>query len=544
MLSLSPSDSSIQAVQFISGVLLFVVSAVAITVILTHLSTLQTFATSSPGSYCFISAGAFDIMALTAFIVAGVLRCCRSSPPAEVAVIDEQYTHNFNFIFGIASNDLPYLAVEDGKLSKSASPTTPEQQRQGLGAIKYLWEKSVSKMLEADFGDSTTREEALFSLNKLKNHLAVNLPECVSEIDLEKSLRIISGTYKSKCMKELNAPTVAKVRARCLQYAEIEGNHVVEAEWVRSKSGSDFAVRKEEEDSYVGYLLKADDKSWFPPDYAVIAGFNEEIAGQLDLLLGGRLGFPLVMREGKYTIHAFAESKGTYEQQRDKTALHQKMPKRQTQRFVIGQMLMKNFDCHSGNILIGKDFAPIGIDFGRSLIANLIDTQTLLRSAYLEFPHLDEPLDNDDMRFFSELDVNALISTLTENLKLSNPEIFSNPKLAKAALTNLETLRATLILVQEGAKQQCTLRQMLALFFRPFTPEEHKEMGKSLSNKAVDNAFNRAWVQGTDKFRSKIREEIQSIKSYPHELFGKREKKVYRLLGLYIPSQRAPFSQF
>lgn len=197
--------------------------------------------------------------------------------------------------------------------------------------------------------------------------------------------------------------------------------------------------------------------------------------------------------------------------------------------------------------MIGKDNAPIGIDFGRCLGVDPTNTNTLVRAAFCDFPHIDEPLNAEDARYFSALNIDDTMEKLTEALKRANPELFANPELTELALRNLETLRATLIVVQECVRAGCTIRQMLAFFYRPITQKEFEFVDANPEHArplADDNGFNRSWKVSLNpnnrldqiQFRHNVRYEIEQIKNYPEPLFGIREQTVYDEINTYIPS--------
>lgn len=182
---------------------------------------------------------------------------------------DARYVHNYAFIFNTTSKDLSFLYVANGQLAKSPQETSFEQQEEAKELIDQVWRQTNGKLIDADYGYKP-REEALFSLNKLKAHLETHIPECSPRSDPEKPLQVLSGTYKSEPPAELppeiraaqqmqKAKTeqkVAEVRAQNIQHVPIGGDHMVQADWVRTQEAhaQNLAVRKAEDDAFMAKI--------------------------------------------------------------------------------------------------------------------------------------------------------------------------------------------------------------------------------------------------------------------------------------------------
>ena len=87
----------------------------------------------------------------------------------------------------------------------------------------------------------------------------------------------------------------------------------------------------------------------------------------------------MAVKGKEVTQHAYAKHEGSYSDYIKKYGIEtapELLDEEASQRLVFAELITRNADCHSNNILISKNNEPIPIDFGRIRIASSAPDRT------------------------------------------------------------------------------------------------------------------------------------------------------------------------
>jgi hypothetical protein len=140
-----------------------------------------------------------------------------------------------------------------------------------------------------------------------------------------------------------------------------------------------------------------------------------------------------------------------------------------SQKYVTLALLFNLDDSHCGNILLaekGKRLVPISIDHGSALKANPVLISPRFSNCILDFPGLDDPVDNRIAEFFKNLDVDKTVAKMDQILGPLGKEIDEEQYQLKQ-----KHFEFNLYMMKRGIKKGLTLKQILALRVPPFKEE-------------------------------------------------------------------------
>lgn len=513
--------------------------------------------------------------------------------------LQERFEHNYGVILGLSAKDMPYLKVVNGKITKQTNASSQTEQDQVRALFRQTHRQAWGKLIDAKYG-LAIQEEHLQRLNKLNAHLAQEFPSLLTK-DREKPLVILSNKFGKepaqpmprKLMQE-HQKVIANSKRAVTQLAQgrLETQALGElqtgvnpTEFVTSKAtDAKLAVRKSEQDVIVSALTayevnkeigkeKLDASlTLSPSQLGFLSGFHESLASHLNIILNGRLGIPVAAQGELISVHAFVENKGNYYDFIEENEVRftnredalQLLPIDSSQHFVFAQLITRNSDCHGGNILISSTNDPVPIDFGRIL------SDAPLRAAYLGFPCLDKPINEEDKIFFQQLDVEKTMDVLQKTLQAQYPKQFADPKVRRVLLKKLEMLKARLYMVKMGVAAGLNQRQLVALDLPPISASDEQFFNDllimnsrsldSLRNAGdkkglfnllrniflrsvpISSGFGPVWSRAYDpsackldveRFQALIQKEIDFIRGLPEaKLYTAREIRIYDAGGI------------
>ncbi len=468
---------------------------------------------------------------------------------------EARFKSNYEFILN--HTDLDHVDVQDGRLVDGVG------SEEGKALITQTYRQAWGKLIDADHGYGI-KENALYKLDKLRAHIGQHFPELLTHVTLKPA----GKNPTPELQKQQRARRVEidlkvrEVRQKNLKLVPLsEAESGVNPTKFAFVGGEKVAVDKSEKDLSYGSFVAVSAFGLKKEDIAKLAGFNESLASELSLALGSKLPVPLAVKEGQETVHAFAEeTRSLKTAQILDTGILDRMPQVASQRFVFLQILTRNTDCHRGNILLSKSNEPIGIDFGRALFPDPNNVHAQLRGAYFKFSCLDQPVNAEDQAFFTSLDVEKVISGLSETLKAQHVELANHPQIGPIIGQELNLLKARLIMVQEAMKLGCTQRELLALDLPPLSKGEYQQiksnvdpnggyMGWRWAARDVmrEKGFMKAWKMcvsespwhnnpqfDAEQFREVVHNQLEAIQKSETPIYGEREKEVYRAAKLDI----------
>jgi hypothetical protein len=272
--------------------------------------------------------------------------------------------------------------------------------------------------------------------------------------------------------------------------------------------------------------------------------FNTSLVHHLDELLEGQLG--LHQPEQKSDATNYRE----YLRKQEDTDLLEQLPISESQKFVFLNLILRNAGCLAENI----DFHPDTKIPTTNNFKDILNPNQPIKAAYLRFPCLDLPVDEEIKRFYVELDVDQIIEKLMERLKSEYPEEFQDPETEKNILEKIYMLKARLLMIKHGLDWGYTQRELIALDLPPTgntkiyanmvasnpIPETYQWCFQHYAGKHVRKSpFNQAWKNSYDpskanplnsrKFVGLILDALEGLNR--PRIYGLEEEYVYRMGG-------------
>ncbi len=525
--------------------------------------------------------------------------------------------HNLDFI--LANRGLRSAYVKNGRLYNKLIPgLTVSNEVKEL--VQQTLRQARGSVIDAGFGHKI-QEKAQFNVDRLTRHLSKHFPELLPQGTRRSPLQIFLKQRKLRILpnkpKEGDSTTTKNLDKSQTQWEQLKSKiHEDEASDVKKKMDTSavtpktvskleeevnlqrrkldskinklrthlefksfsgglnpvervnvqtktVAIQKTEHDKTYGSQLRDELNLRLQrsEELGKVAGINESIASHLNELVGDRLPVPLATTREGVTLHAYVESKGSFYDVDDKSFFGASFgfKKKQSQRFVLTQLIMRNADCHGDNVLITKDGQPVAIDFGRSLHPDPTSCDARIRAVYLRFPGVGEKLNKEDRQFFAALDVDQTVEDMREALTVQYPREMAPGELKKLVDKELNVLRARLIMVQEGVKMGCTLRELIGLDLPPLSEETAQKVRTNVRNNnnsqmekwekyrqalsEVPEAkcgFQCAWSNALtggqfnpDRFRQEIQKELEALQK-TFQIYGSLEHDIYSKASLDI----------